>query len=333
VSAGCDNCYAMHFAHRFSKVPGHAMEGLTVIRQDKVDWSSKIKLNEEALLAPLRRKKPTRYFVNSMSDLFHHGVPDEYIAAVFGVMSLCPQHTFMILTKRIDRAPKFFSLCGSDKIRLNYYRGCLGEKYLTDKQRFGIALRQTKDFPLPNVWLGVSVEDQKTADERIPILLRTPAAVRWISAEPLLGALDLERYLMSCNGCDNQGSVAYAFDKPGSSLCLNACIKHGEGPSLDWVVVGGESGSGARRFNLAWAQSILKQCRAADVSCFIKQLGSDPFYHVQTSVEESRPGFKLSIQSMEIDTIFHFKDRKGGDMEEWPEDLRVREYPGSEVAA
>jgi protein gp37 len=350
VSAGCDNCYAMHFAHRFSKVPGHAMEGLTVIRNNKVDWSGKIKLNEDTLLAPLRRKKPTRYFVNSMSDLFHHNVHDEYIDKVFAVMALCPQHTFMILTKRPERMEAYFEsrdnsgalpeviwieaerilrsgvTCTNPPFKLWSDRVA----YNDEPQDYMHGSDYTGNWPLPNVWLGVSVEDQSTAEERIPLLLQTPAEVRWVSAEPLIGPLNLYApndgiircrrghfdYLHDDETLDPEDECG-ARDEDGAPCGAHfSRVPLFEGyhdDRLDWVVVGGESGPGARPFDLNWAKSILKQCREANVACFIKQLGSDPFY------------------SMKLGTTFKFNNRKGGDMSEWPEDLRVREYPGMEV--
>lgn len=151
----------------------------------------------------------------------------------------------------------------------------------------GILSRPEFQWPLPNVWLGVSVEDQATADERIPLLLRTPAAVRFVSYEPALGPVNLLRYM----------SVPLAeIDNPGAML--------------DWVIVGGESGPGARPFDIQWARNTVAQCKAAGVACFVKQVGSVPMERGERWRYEPK-----------------LKDRKGGDWEEWPEDLRVREFP------
>jgi protein gp37 len=324
VSSGCDNCYAMHQAHRFSGVPGHPQEGLTVIRNGKVDWSGKIKLNENTLLAPLRRKKPTRYFVNSMSDLFHHGVPDEYIDQVFAVMALCPQHTFMILTKRPERMQEYLLAEKRSTI--------IGQYAFTNAARHDLGTmekyRNGVQWPLPNVWLGVSVEDQKTADERIPILQQTPAAVRWISAEPLLGPLK-PTYVNCLNCCTISNPILVNSGKDyGCGKCKAVVNRMGAGNrpggffderKLDWVVVGGESGPDARPFNTQWARDIIKHCKDADVPVFFKQFGSHP---MDVCYERFYEGYKR----------IRLNDRKGGDWSEWPEDLRVREYPGSEVA-
>ncbi len=187
-----------------------------------------VRCHPERLDQPLRWRRPRRVFVNSMSDLFHPDVPDEFIADVWARMTLSPQHTFQILTKRPERMRDLLS--GAEVYRLF-------------------------ECPLPNVWLGVSVEDQATADQRIPLLLNTPAAVRFVSAEPLLGPVDL---FPTC-----------AYNAPGDGELV------WKGP--DWVIAGGESGPKARPFNLHWARTIRDQCQAAGVPVFIKQLGAKPF--------------------------------------------------------
>ena len=164
VSHGCTNCYAMKVAHRFSGT-GMAYDGLTKMTSAGPVWNGKITLVPKLLDQPLRWRRPRKIFVNSMSDLFHENVPDSFIAQVWNVMQNANHHTFQILTKRPER---MLSWVGK------WFRSWP---------------------PLPNVWLGVSTEDQATADERIPLLLKTPAAVRWISAEPLLGPIDIRQYL------------------------------------------------------------------------------------------------------------------------------------------
>jgi protein gp37 len=296
VSPGCTNCYAMKLAHRFSG-PGKPYDGLTKqTPRSGPQWTGKVTTVESALLEPLSWRKPQRVFVNSMSDLFHQDVPDAFIDQVFATMAAGHNHTFQVLTKRPERMRRYVSDSAlQDRI------------HWASLDRFG----HTKDFdsqvdswvygrwPLPNVWLGVSVEDQPRADERIPLLLQTPAVVRFISAEPLLGRVDVIDWM------DHE-----CGDPP-----------HGRCPAeIDWVIVGGESGPGARSFNLEWARSIVKQCTAASVPVFIKQLGAKPFvqYEVNGGTFTDpmiRPGDgKLA-------------DRKGGDMDEWPADLRVREFP------
>lgn len=203
VSKGCKNCYAMRQAHRFSG-PGGAYEGLTKLTNGGPVWTGDIKLVPEKLQEPLRWKKPERIFVNSMSDLFHKDVPDHFIGWVFGVMAGAPQHIFQVLTKRPERM----------------------RDYCRDIET------------LPNVWLGVSIENQDTADERIPLLLKTPAAVRWLSCEPLLSWIRFSRYW----------------------------VKH-----IDWVIVGGESGPGARPMQGWWANDLRKQCQLEQIPFFMKQ--------------------------------------------------------------
>lgn len=257
VSKGCTNCYAMKQAHRFAG-PGGKYEGLTRMSNGGPVWTGEVRVVPEMLDIPLHWRKPQRVFVNSMSDLFHEDVPDDFIDQVFAVMALCPQHTFQVLTKRPERM-----------------LGVLADLY--------------GKRPLRNVWLGVSVEDQATANERIPLLLETPAAVRWVSAEPLLEEV-----------------IIFSLDGPVD-------VPDGMSSPLHWIVVGGESGHGARAFDVAWARSIVEQCKAAGVPVFMKQLGANPA--------------PLSIEAGSVVERLWLRDRKGGDMEEWPADLRIREFP------
>lgn len=279
VSEGCRHCYAEAVAARFSG-PGQAYEGLAVMKDNGPHWTGDVRFVEEHLEDPLKWRRPRRIFVNSMSDLFHESLSDPAVLSIFSVMERAPQHLFQVLTKR----PK-------NMLRVVSW---IGRKFVDNGDR----------WPLPNVWLGVSVEDQKTADERIPLLLQTPATVRWISAEPLLGAVNLE-------------ATGPMFEKLNVLRPHQAAIDHGvyeNRPGLDWIVVGGESGADARPFNLDWARSIICQCRDAKVPVFMKQLGARPYEHDCDEAEC-------------VDFWLKLRDRKGGDPSEWPEDLRVREYP------
>jgi protein gp37 len=218
VSAGCDHCYAETFAERWRGTAGHYFEnGFDVeLRPDKLDL-------------PLKWRQPKRIFVNSMSDLFHDSVPDEYIAEVFAVMAAAPQHTFQVLTKRHARLR---SLVGSQKFWADVEHGVLDQHGVLDIE-----------WPLPNVWLGVSTENQQWADIRIPALLDTPAAVRFISAEPLLGPIYLP-------------------------------FKWTTGqPRIDWVIAGGESGRGARPMHPDWPRVLRDICNSADIPFLFKQWG------------------------------------------------------------
>lgn len=239
VSPGCTNCYAMRDAHRLANNPSPKVsakyEGTTRLVKGKPVWTGRVNLADDATLTqPLRWSRPRRIFVNSMSDLFHEDVPDEWIDRIFAVMALCPQHQFQVLTKRAARMREYMT---DPATMANIYE-------LMANMAFGKAakaeLSALGSWPLPNVWLGVSAEDQTRADERIPLLLETPAAIRWISAEPLLGGLDLLPWL----------------------------------DRLDWVVVGGESGPGARPMHPDWVHYIRRQCTATATPFLFKQWGA-----------------------------------------------------------
>lgn len=266
VSEGCRNCYAEKVAARFSG-EGQPYAGLARRTSDGGRWTSEVSFIEKHLEDPLRWKKPRRIFVNSMSDLFHDGVSNEQIAAVFGVMLGASWHTFQILTKRPQRMLEWFKWIDSDE---NYYPLELIEnaalKYV-DGCHLGA---DTGRWSLPNVWLGVSVENQQTADERIPLLLQTPAAVRWLSCEPLLNKLVLPFDLIETTPDD--GKPFYLHDKSCPSYCDFACGSEIKG-GIDWVVVGGESGAGARPMHPAWVRSLRDQCVSANVPFFFKQWG------------------------------------------------------------
>ena len=250
VSPGCDHCYAKTFAERFRGTEGHYFErGFDVqLRPDKLDQ-------------PLRWRRPRRIFVNSMSDLFHDSVPDEYIARVFAVMALAPQHTFQVLTKRHARMRSLVS------------HGLLD---MIDDPASDVRVK-VPQWPLPNVWLGVSAENQQWSDIRIPALLDTPAAVRFVSAEPLLGPIDLTPWI----GCPHD-SMTGVDQTPVSSpkkrwRCDQCCASVLDGTvtnvGLHWVIAGGESGRGARPMHPDWARSLRDQCQAAGVAFLFKQWG------------------------------------------------------------
>jgi protein gp37 len=195
------------------------------------------------MLEPLHWKKPRRVFVNSMSDLFHETVPDEFIDRVLAVMALCSQHTFQVLTKRAERMCRY--MAPMDRYFGDGGPACVMTEIVrafeeSTGRRFLYPHADKVAKPLSNVWLGVSCEDQQRADERIPWLLKTPAAVRFVSAEPLLETVELDL------------------------------------SGVHWVIVGGESGHRARPCNAAWIRDIILQCRSAGVACFVKQLGSEP---------------------------------------------------------
>ncbi len=280
VSAGCKNCYSSRMQRRFG------MPEFPEARSGGVrPFFDLGKLDEVRL-----RKIPTRYFWCDMTDLFGAWVPDEWIGQCFVTMATTPHHTHLVLTKRPERMRKLLS-----DPPLSFPLEMLGGK------------------PLSNVHLGVSCEDQATADARIPILLDTPAAVRFVSAEPLLDPIDFTRLPIQHEDGDyhcDQDALRGVNRWNGRPM-----------PKLDWVIVGGESGPKARPMDLHWARSIVAQCRAAGVPVFVKQLGANPTTDHRTRPAGDTPWVLL-------------KDRKGGDMAEWPEDLRMREFPhGAETQA
>lgn len=239
VSPGCTNCYAMKFAARRLEnnpaTPHYA--GTTRKVNGTAVWTGKIALApDHILLAPLKWKKPRRIFVNSMGDLFHEDIPDEWIDKVFAIMALCPQHEFQLLTKRVKRMRAYVITVTLERIS-------------TASVNMPAPAR-SPDWPLPSVWLGVSCEDQARADERIPDLLATPAAVRFISYEPALGPLQIAEYMPNKLWND---------------------LPSWKQPELDWVICGGESGSGHRPMQMQWAEDIAAQCKGAGVACFFKQ--------------------------------------------------------------
>lgn len=253
ISAGCDNCYAARLASgRLAHQPVYAglaehgrFNGTVRCLPERLDWPSKW-------------RKPRRIFVCSMSDLFHQAVPDEFIAKVFAAMASSPRHTFQVLTKRHDRMR---SLVGSDDFRKSVQRRI---PHAPPDSPYGH--RYYKDWPLPNVWLGVSAEDQHWAAIRVHALLRTPAAVRWVSAEPLLGPIDL-RNLKARNGALIDALCGDVKSPDGEIYA--ACPG-----SVSWVVAGGESGAGARPMHPDWARALRDQCQSARVPYLFKQWGS-----------------------------------------------------------
>lgn len=257
VSAGCMNCYAEAMASRFSG-RGQPYAGLaTRTRRGNPRWTGEVGLVPEHLLKPVRWQRPRRIFVNSMSDLFWKKIPDAYIAAVFGAMAHAPHHTFQVLTKRPNAAGRWFDWLKlvSDEIDVSPARYCLDQLRQhvpeSDQRRVEIDMHSARldgTWPLPNVWIGTSVEDQATADERIPLLAHVPTAIRWISLEPMLGPVDLMRDDVEIHLIDY----------------------------LDWVVIGGESGPKARPCDVLWIHEVVKACRVVGFCpVFVKQLGSN----------------------------------------------------------
>lgn len=263
VSPGCTNCYAMRLAGtRLRNHPSRA--GLTRPTKAGPVWTGEVRLSESAMLQPLRWRRPRSIFWNAHGDLFHPAVPDEWIDRQFAVMALTPHHIHQVLTKRPERARRYIRsrICESKR----WAR--LGDAAAPIIGADGYCKAGECEWPLPNVWLGVSVEDQARADERIPALLETPAAVRFLSCEPLLGPVDLSAYMPAVHHHpDNRDRNSPAMQ----SLIRAARAQLGGG--IDWIIVGGESGPGARPMHPDWARSIREQCAAAGVAFFFKQWG------------------------------------------------------------
>lgn len=308
VSPGCTNCYAMRLAGTRLQLTT-AYRGLTQESKAGPVWNGKVRLLENRLTDPLRWRAPKdgtrrRVFVNSMGDLFHELVSEEWIDRVLGTIALAPHHDFLVLTKRAERMHDFMQTPKRIWKIFEAVRRFVDNEY-RENARF--ELDETPwPWPLPNLWLGISAEDQQRANQRIPLLLATPAAVRFISAEPLLGPVDLR-------------AVSTAAISAAAGNKLSDC--------LHWVIVGGESGKDARPFDLDWATSIINQCRGAGIPCFVKQLGSLPFSATK------KPPFTLwqiddGPSAYETGPFYaDLRNSKGGDPAEWPKNLRVREMP------
>ena len=295
VSQGCKHCYAEREWGRLSANPkATAYYGRAF---------TDVACHEDRLDQPLRWKKPRMIFVNSMSDLFHEDVPDDFIDRVFAVMALAEKHTFQVLTKRPERMLRWFDPGFDNR------EHAVGQAMREIAAARGGDDAGLPEWPLPNVWLGVSVEDQATADDRIPLLLRAPAAVRWVSAEPILGRTDLEHVQLDEN--------TYYNALTGDSLMLSRTIIPMEN-TLSWVVCGGESGNSARALDAHHLRSLIKQCQKSGTPVFVKQLG-------YRFMDFGNVVYGAGMPT--TDNARRLTHRAGADMDEWPEDLRVREWP------
>ena len=262
ISPGCDNCYAMRDAPRLqammraNNVDAYQRDG-TAPRSGPgfgfQMYPERFAIPRRWHKSDVRHNRTRRVFVNSMSDLFHEQIDVRFLEAVFDVMHECPRHTFQILTKRHRNMHRL--LAGGWP-----HSPCSGP------------IADHRQEPAQNIWLGVSVENQQWADARIPWLLKTPAAVRWLSCEPLLGPLDLSPWLSQgdwwCDACDAYISDAQVTNEELHENCRTEvkwkCV-------LDWVVVGGESGPGWRPMEAQWARDIRDQCVDAGVALHFKQ--------------------------------------------------------------
>lgn len=261
VSPGCANYYAARMAKRLAAMGQERYKGLV---DEHGRWTGEFRVFDDVLTAPLRWRKPRRVSVNSEGDLFGEGVPFEFIAQVFAVMALCPQHTFQILSKRSERMAECVCKIYTDDEWFEINEAGNRMSLPVDNDIVANTVR-----PLPNVHLGVSVESQDYM-HRVTDLLQCPAAVRFVSAEPLLGALDFNGMFPVKLSPNHywQDCVCNEID-PRDRPCIVCEARSG----LDWVIAGGESGPGARPMHPDWARSIRDQCKAAGVPFFFKQWG------------------------------------------------------------
>ncbi|MFG2412330.1 DUF5131 family protein [Streptomyces goshikiensis] len=384
ISPGCDNCYALTMAKRLKAMGQAKYQSDGDPRTSGPGFG--IATHADALTEPLRWKKPRKIFVNSMSDLFHARVPRDFLVQVFAVMAATPQHTYQILTKRPERAARILTdlcTCGAGHPPGEHFRSSMEWAATSHSPTYVPGLKHgiyhRTGWPLPNVWIGTSVEDQKRADLRIPALINIPAAVRFLSCEPLLGPVDLTPWLTPISplppeqaptswadwtwpewipasvreavegfwGADQYrtprdwmrnmheqqapafgarvttddgfgpdpkqvtGRYVHAWNNIGRLIRDDGTVaytsfgharKRTELP-IDWVIVGGESGPGARPANPDWVAGLAATAEAAGAATFVKQLGSA------------------------WATANGASDRKGGAPDDWPADLRVRQYP------
>ena len=315
VSPGCTNCYAMRLAG--TRLRHHpSRQGLTRDSKAGPVWTGEVRLNEDWLTQPLRWTRPRTIFVCAHGDLFHESVPDAWIDQVFAVMAAGPSHTFQVLTKRSSRMREFLS--DPDLPRRVARAWCSVGRNLPSghsgwsKRCWNAAgaAYTPRVWPLPNVWLGVSAEDQRRADERVPDLLATPAAIRFVSAEPLLGAIDFSPFMWPVHGWWKGPHRSYAEAKAAGAECglKRQALVWAGATFLDWIVVGGESGPGARPMHPEWARSIRDQCAAAGVAFHFKQWGTW-LDERQATLQQCGPGPEMfDVEGRPRGDRWHFYD-------------------------
>ncbi len=284
ISPGCLNCYGERLSRRNTRRKWLPWTVANMMKNVVVD--------PYKLYVPFRWYEPRLVFVCHMGDLFHEAIAEEFVDDVFGIMGAAWWHTFQVLTKRPDRMRDHLLRRKHEIIRRAiFWNKVLHEGAFRAKTYARLGL---PGWPLPNVWPGTSIEDQERADERTPYLLGTPAALRFISAEPLLGSLDIRPYIEQ---------RWQKRDPLEDEVDLTRPLRR-----LDWVIAGGESGPRARPFDLDWARDLRDQCREAGIPFFMKQMGTH-----------------WARNNCARGTHYNYK---GGNPEEWPEDLRIREMPG-----
>jgi protein gp37 len=290
VSAGCKNCYAIRMAWRIVHNPKAQKKYAGTVEKTaggQINWTGKVNIpslndlhfnDPFELLAPLKWRKPQMVFVNSMSDLFHDGVPFDVIDAIFAIMVLTPQHTYQVLTKRPARMLEYFSVGKETLVKrwedATYNMSLCDRNEDMDGPACAVYNRCEREWPLSNIWLGVSVENQETANERIPLLLQVPAGVRFLSCEPLLGPVRVDHI-----DADGAGHKEYCQINALTGRHTDMARPCADVNKIDWVIVGGESGHGARPVHPDWVRSLRDQCKRNGTAFFFKQWGD---YHTKS---------------------------------------------------
>lgn len=312
ISPGCRECYASHLQ------TGPYLSGIPyeVGNENKVETYLDTTVLDRTVM---RRRKPTKFFWADMTDLFLPRYSDEDRDTCFAYMALASQHTHQVLTKRADLMHRYFQVDPNARLSESP-EARIGRRAM----EIAAARGENVDdpwwdafwtWPIPNLWLGVSTENQEWADKRIPLLLQTPAARRYVSMEPLLGKLKVEDYL---EGHEDHG-IGWDFGK-GAGACV------GYTPPLDWGILGGESGGNARLMDIDWAYSLVDQFQRHDVPLFVKQLGRRVRWNGISAYGEHWP-MRTFRRDMHGWWRVELKHRKGGDPEEWPTKLRLRQFP------
>jgi protein gp37 len=356
VSPGCENCYAEAYDKR---VGGALVDGTKQlrwgpkaprVRTSAANWKKPLQWNKRAQLAGVRE----RVFCASLADVFelNEHIEPNWRLELFSIIRQTPALDWLLLTKR----PENFEAALRSALEISArHNGYMESAEAFEETRLWLTRWLGGDPPF-NVWLGTTVEDQQRANERIPRVIEIPAAVRFLSMEPLLEGVDLDP--LTCPNCGEH--EVFWGDEPGSQPWCSECDTEMGSPGwlsdaedgIDWVIIGGESGGKARPFDVQWARDLVKQCRAAGVAPFVKQLGTnvrdrndagfDAWGEVdsETKLPTNESAWPASeeygghIRVEDIDTGYqgapvrvHLGDHHGGDPAEWPLDLRVREFP------
>lgn len=300
ISAGCTNCYAESVAHRFSG-PGMPYEGMTKHGR----WNGTVRVIEKHLRDPIRWRKPRRIFVNSMSDLFHESLTFDQIDQVYGAMAAAPRHVYQVLTKRSSRMRDYTREDRRERWAAVAASLCDGGDKMYDAIRNGPRV-------LSQVWHGVSVEDARVI-HRVVDLLNADSEIRFLSCEPLIGAIP-QLPLSMIRDVD----ITHV-STPGGIAGWSGHIRE-----ISWVIVGGESGRDARLCDGEWIRDIIQQCRRADVAVFVKQLGA----HYVDSIHGVM-GRSTNAPNKSVPALRRLKHAKGGDIDEWPPGLGHRQFPST----